>query len=285
MGIPAKRFGLLASALAVACSATAEPDEAYGFEARAVEAELATLDVAIAAAPTDANLLAERSRRLEHLGFLRAAEGELLKAVALHADDAAAWSALARVRHELRSFHESAVAAMRALALGDEAPATRLVLARSLRELGRPSAAAQSYAEALERSPAAEPGLLVEIARFAATDGAAALERRTLERVGALLDAADARHPRIARVAFARGLLAEARGDAVAALSAYRAAVERDPRCIEAWSNIALVAARAGDLAMSRQASEQAIALEEDPARREAWRRWMEEDAISAAER
>lgn len=283
MGMPSQTLGICAFAFAAGCAAMNEPEESYGLEARSVETELATLDAAITAAPTDTNLLVERARGLERLSFLRAAEGELLKALELDASDGAAWSELARVRYGLQLFHESAHAAVRALALGDEMPQTFLVLARSLRELCLPTAAAQRYAEVLERSPAPEAGLLVEIACFAATDGAAALERRTLERVGQLLDAADAQHPGLARVAFARGLLAEARGDHADALNAYRAAVERDPRCIEAWSNIALVAARCGDSELGRRAGEQALALEDDPTRKEAWTRWLEEEARSSA--
>jgi tetratricopeptide (TPR) repeat protein len=155
-------------------------------------------------------------------------------------DDDQAWRRLGVAYLGIEHWAEAAGALERAVAL-DDAPETRRLLARALGRLDRLDAAVFQLLQAKRRAPR-DPRVAHEL-------GVAFYDKRLYDKAVHELERARALVPLDARVAYALGLAHEARGDAAAALTSYRAAVRLDPGFAEARKTLADTLASLGELA------------------------------------
>ncbi len=224
--------------------------------------------------PEHPNLLLSRARLYQEIGYLRAAEGDLERALAADPDHGESWLTLGQVRLTLSLPRKALVALVRASALGLEHPELELYLARCHRALGHLETAAEHYARALQEAPG-DSQLLVEAASLAVSRAEEVVDPSVYERALVQIDSAVEQDPDSSYAWFVRGLLLESTQAAEGPRSSYMRALERDPSFLEAWTNLALVCRENGEEEEVRLALEQAIALEADPQRRGALERLL----------
>lgn len=233
------------------------------------------LDDGLAKFPNDATLAELKSRSLEKLGFRRAAEEYIERALEIEPERSSALLALGRIRVDL-GLETSAVQPLRKFVgqTGGDASSYAL-LARALRGSGDQSGSYQAWKHTFEiGKPTVEQ--LLSAASLAldpdvrsAHPDAPAVSRGWLERA---LDM----DPMCTRAHFQLGLLSHELGAYESAIAHYRRAVETDPSCLMAITNLAILYAGASDEAGTRQMVERALALEKDEDRRRALQRLLD---------
>ncbi len=234
------------------------------------------LDQGIARHPNDANLLELKSRSLSKLGFRRAAEEYLERTLEIEPRRASALLAMGRVRMEL-GLETGAVAPLREYVTltGGDAESYAL-LARALRGAQDGSGAYQAWIKAFELATpkvedllsAASLGLDSDVR--AAHPEASATSRRWLEKALTM-------EPMCTQAHFQLGLLSYEDGAYDQAIEHYRRAVETDPGCLMAITNLAILYSGRGDEAETRKMVERALALEKDNDRRRKLQRLVDQ--------
>ncbi|MBL8863085.1 MAG: tetratricopeptide repeat protein [Planctomycetes bacterium] len=233
------------------------------------------LDQGLARFPKDANLHEWKARSLEKLGFRRPAEEYLERALALEPNRASALLALGRVRADL-GLDAKAVAPLRQYVTQTGGDATSwALLARSLRRSRDTSGAFQAWQRAFELGdPRVEE--LLSAATLAQDPDLRATHPEAATVCRGWLERALAKDPMCTRAHFQLGLLAQDLGAYEQAVAYYRRAVETDPACLMAITNLAILYSGAGDEEGTRQMVALALDLERDSDRRRALQRLVE---------
>lgn len=233
------------------------------------------LDQGLALFPKDANLFEWKSRSLEKLGFRRAAEEYQQRALELEPSRASALLGLGRLRVDL-GLETSAVGPLRQFVTqtgGDMASYS--LLARALRGSGDASGSYQAWRRAFELGqPKVEEllsasSLALDPDVRGAHPEAPATSRGWLERALTL-------DPMCTRAHFQLGLLSHELGAYEQATEHYRRAVETDPGCLMAITNLAILHSGAGDEVGTRNMVGRALELEKDADRRRALQRLLD---------
>jgi tetratricopeptide (TPR) repeat protein len=233
------------------------------------------LDQGIARFPKDANLVEWKSRSLEKLGFRRAAAEYLERALALEPNRASALLGLGRIRVEL-GLETAAVEPLRQFVAqtGGDA-ASHALLARALRGARDLSGSYQAWKRSFELGEPRVEDFLSAASLALDADVRAAHPEATATSRG-WLELALSRDPMCTRAHFQLGLLSHELGAYAQAVEHYRRAVETDPGCLMAITNLAILYSGAGDEAGTRQMVARALDLERDEDRRRALRRLLD---------
>ncbi len=233
------------------------------------------LDQGMLRFPKDANLVEWKSRSLEKLGFRRAAEDFLQRALVLEPDRSSALLGLGRIRVEL-GLETSAVQLLRKFVAqtgGDAASYTLLAVA--LRGSGDASGSYQAWKRAFELGqPLVEEYLSAASLALDADVRSAHPEAPATSRVW--LESALAKDPMCTRAHFQLGRLSHELGAYGQAIEHYRRAVETDPSCLMAITNLAILYSGASDESGTRKMVELALALEKDTERRRMLQRLLD---------
>jgi tetratricopeptide (TPR) repeat protein len=189
-------------------------------------------------------------------GDLPGALASLRERVRMAPDDSDAWLTLGMLLAETDDAAEAVRALTRAVALDAGAVLGRVLLARALERDGRLDDAETALVIARALAPA-HPGIARELGCLAYARG------RHDEALAHLATAASLAPPpdEAARLAFARGLVHEARRDLGAAIAAYRDAVHADPAHATAWRTLADALAQVGEHAGAIEALDALLAL------------------------
>lgn len=233
------------------------------------------LDQGIQRFPKDANLAELKSRSLETLGFRRAAEEYLQRALTIEPDRSSALLALGRIRVAL-GLETSAVQPLRKFVTqtGGDATSYKL-LALASRGSGDLSGAYQAWKRSFELGqPAVEEYLSAASLALDADVRSAHPEAPATSR--AWLESALAKDPMCTRAHFQLGVLSHELGAYGEAIEHYRRAVETDPSCLMAISNLAILYSGARDEAGTRKMVDMALTLEKDAERRRLLQKLLE---------
>ncbi len=233
------------------------------------------LDQGLAKFPKDPALAEWKSRSLEKLGFRRAAEEYLERALEIDPNRSTALLALGRVRVDL-GLESSAVAPLRKFVAqtGGDAESYGL-LARALRGSGDMSGSYQAWMRAFELAEPKVEDLLSAASLALDPDVRAAHpEAPTTSRMW--LGRALTMDPMCTRAHFQLGLLSHELGAYEQAVEHYRRAVETDPSCLMAITNLAILYSGAGDEVETRKMVARALDLEKDTDRRRALQRLLD---------
>ena len=217
--------------------------------------------------PESKELHAARGALLAELGYRRAAEVDLERALELDPDQRTVWRQLGEVRLALDLPKKAIPALEEAVRLGAGCDAWRC-LARAHRDAGDPREACEWWQRVLAEEDGASLEDLAEAAALHADP--ALLEEGTDEAAAAAarVRAALEIEPQFAQGWFVCGLLAEATGEPELAIETYRRAIEVDNLHLEAATNLALLHARRGEHEQALDMLTRALELERDPGRR-----------------
>ncbi|MCY2961752.1 MAG: tetratricopeptide repeat protein [Planctomycetota bacterium] len=244
-------------------------------ELRDAESAGNLLDQGIARFPKDPNLVEWKSRSLEKLGFRRAAEEYLERALEIEPNRSSALLALGRIRVDL-GLETAAVQPLRKFVAqtGGDADSYAL-LARALRGSGDMSGSYQAWQRAFTLGKPKVEDLL-----YAASLGLDPDVRSAHPEAPATsrtwLDLALSLDPMCTRAHFQLGLLSHELGAYEQAVEHYRRAVETDPSCLMAITNLAILYSGAGNEVETRKMVARALDLEKDTDRRRALQRLLE---------
>ena len=195
--------------------------------------------------------------------FVQAREGDLVGAlaslrerVAVAPDDGEAWLTLGMLLADTDDAAVAVRALTRAVALDAGAVLGRVLLARALERAGHLDDAEAELVAARALAPA-HPGIARELGSLAYARG------RHDDALAHLAIAASLAPPpgEAARIAFARGLVHEARRAPGAAIASYRDAVHADPAHEAAWRTLADALAQVGEHAGAIEALDALLAL------------------------
>ena len=195
--------------------------------------------------------------------FARARAGDLAGALAslrerlgVAPDDGEAWLTLGMLLADTDDAAEAVCALTRAVALDAGAVLGRVLLARALERAGRVDDAEAELVAARALAPL-HPGIARELGSLAYARG------RHDDALAHLATATSLAPPpeEAARIAFARGLVHEARRDLGAAIASYRDAVHADPAHEAAWRTLADALAQVGEHAGAIDALDALLAL------------------------
>jgi tetratricopeptide (TPR) repeat protein len=223
----------------------------------------------LAVFPDDAELLALHGRVLRQCGFRRAAEDTYARAVEVDPQNADALLALAELRLDLGLEHTAIAPLERLVELTGGDAHTLSLLGRVQAVEGDPVAAWRSFERAIELGADDVP-TLVQAGHLSTLPRVRSEEPGALEEGEGWLERAVALDPQATRAHFLLGLTQEELGRLVEALASYRRAVETDPGCVEALTNLAVLYARIGDAGGTSEMVARALRIEGDPARRAA---------------
>jgi protein O-GlcNAc transferase len=219
--------------------------------------------------PEDQALLAYYASRLEELGFQRAAEMYYARLVEVDPDSYVGWLGLGRVRmgigHELAAEEPLE----RALLLNPESAEAHTYLARSSQVSGDRPRAYDHYLEAI-RLGANDPSLLLDAGSITIEEEVLRARPDASERGLSWISMVLEIDPQSTCAHYLRAVHLEKRGDKTGALVSYMRAAETDPSCVPALSRLAELYAEAGDLMRAGEMVNRALAVEQDPARRQA---------------
>ena len=257
------------------------PVEACAQAARALlelkepESAVNLLDVGLANHPDDPDLLILRGRALVASGFRRAAETCFERAHEVDARRVDALVELGRLRIELGQ-ESSAVKPLRKAvdANGGNFEAWRL-LAKAYRGAGSPIDAYKAWVRAFELGNGSVDDL-VEAAALYVEDEVPRAVPDCGERMCKWLSAALERDPQCARGHFQYGVLLEELGRRDEAVEHYRRAVEIDPGCLMALTNLAILYSTTGDERNAREMVGRALVLEPDGDRKKALQKLLD---------
>lgn len=233
------------------------------------------LDQGLAKFPQDPELVEWKSRTLEKLGFRRAAEEYLERALQIDPDRSSALLALGRVRVDL-GLEMSAVAPLRKFIgqTGGDADSYAL-LAHALRGSGDMSGAYQAWLRVFQLGqPKVED--LLRASSLALDPDVRAAHPEAPSTSRGWLERALGMDPMCTEAHFQLGLISHELGAYEQAIAHYRRAVETDPSCLMAITNLAILYSGAGDEAQTRQMVGRALDLEKDTERRRKLQRLLD---------
>ncbi len=233
------------------------------------------LDQGLLRFPKDANLAEWKSRSLEKLGFRRAAEEYLQRALTIEPDRSTALLGLGRIRVGL-GLETSAVQPLRKFVAqtGGDAASYKL-LALALRGSGDASGAYQAWKRSFELGqPLVEEYL--SAASLALDADVRSAHPEALATSRGWLESALAKDPMCTRAHFQLGALSHELGAYGDAIEHYRRAVETDPSCLMAIKNLAILYSGAGDEPGTRKMVELALTLEKDADQRRLLQRLLD---------
>jgi tetratricopeptide (TPR) repeat protein len=225
--------------------------------------------------PDDPDLLEMKAEILVAMHFRRPAEGYYERVVAIDPQRASALLGLGRVRLEL-NLAGAAVEPLQTLTRvrgGDYESYS--MLARALKGSGDPSGSLAAWQNAFGYSTSIVEDLLAAAALACDPDVRRARpDVQTLAR--GWLDKAIALDPQNTKAHFQLGVLNEECNSYEAAVEQYRRAIETDPACLMALTNLAVLYAGHGDETGTREMVKRALALEQDADRRKALLKLLE---------
>lgn len=219
--------------------------------------------------PNDLELLELSGSIQRQCGFRRAAELSYVRLVELDPTRATAWSALAELRIELGLERAAADPLMHAIALSGGDVELYSMLGDVESVTGRPLRAFDAYAHASQLGELA-PETLIRAGELSLDPQVRAARVESLLTGAAWLERAVELEPQSTRAHFLLGRLAEEAERPDDATASYRRAVETDPACLEALTNLAVLYARMGDEVGTADIVARALAIESDPSRRAA---------------
>jgi len=233
------------------------------------------LDQGLLKFPKDPALAEWKSRSLEKLGFRRAAEEYLERALEIDPNRSTALLGLGRVRVDL-GLETSAVAPLRKFVAqtGGDADSYAL-LARALRGASDMSGSYQAWLRSFQLGQPKVEDLLYASSLALDPDVRSAHPEAPLTS-RAWLDRAIAMDPMCTRAHFQLGVLSHELGAYDQAVAHYRRAVETDPSCLDALTNLAILYSGAGDEIETRKMVSRALGLEKDADRRRALQRLLD---------
>jgi tetratricopeptide (TPR) repeat protein len=167
----------------------------------------------------------------------------LRKRVDEEADDVSAWLALGSVLSAARRWDEAAAALREAVELDGDVPVARVLYARALEGAGKVDDAVFQLLRAAKQKPD-DAALLRELGGAFYRKG---LYDKALQWLLKARAAASGDPLEEARALYAVGLAQEARRDPGAAISAYHAAIAKDPRHLDARKTLADALASIGE--------------------------------------
>lgn len=233
------------------------------------------LDLGLAAHPEDPDLLTLKGEALVAMGFRRAAEDCFERALSVEPRRVEALIALGRLRIDL-GLEGSAVEPLQ-LAVditGGDFDTWRL-LAKAERESGMASKAYESWVKAFSMGPGTVDDL-VEAATLFLDESFLRDHPESGETMCLWLRTAAERDPQCIRAHFQLGVVSEEMGRREEAIEHYRRAVEIDPGCLMALTNLAILYADHRDEPNAREMVVRALALEQDGNRRRALQKLLE---------
>jgi Flp pilus assembly protein TadD len=232
------------------------------------EDALAILDHAKILFPNDGEVLRQRAILLDGMGFERAAETDLLRAIELRPDCPLTWASLGKVQLELGESQQACDSLEHAAQLAkEETPELLLACARASRMVGNYPLAQARYERLLEMEGLESHAMLIEAASLYTDCDPAVAPRAFLNRSLGWVELVAAEDPQEAEAHFVRGLLLEQLGNPVDALSAYERAAEVDNMHLGALNNMALLYMRLHRPDRAAAILERALQLEQDPRR------------------
>lgn len=217
--------------------------------------------------PKDPDLLELKAQVLIAQGFRRPAQGYLEDALAVQPARASALLAYARLCFDLRLEHKTAESLETLHALQPGTYESYALYARARRATGDAASAIAAWQQAFSIAPGKLEDLLhaaslcVDAEFLKTNPGAAALCRSWLERALSM-------QPQCTHAHFQLGVLSEATQAFDEAIEHYRRAVEIDPSCLQALTNLAILYSARGDEDNTRAMVGRALELEEDDDRR-----------------
>jgi tetratricopeptide (TPR) repeat protein len=230
------------------------------------------VDLALRDHPDDVDLLEMKADILMSMGYRRAAERYYQQVLDKDPVRPSSLLAIGRARIQL-GLEGAAVAPLQELVRvrGGDYESYSL-LARALKGSGDPAGSFVAWKHAFEH-----PGATVDDMLTAAALSLDANVRRAHSDATAVchgwLEKAIAFDPQCSSAHFQLGLLSEETGAFEAALAHYRRAVELDPSCLQALTNLAILYSSRGDEPKTREMVQRALQFEVEPDRRRAlWR-------------
>jgi tetratricopeptide (TPR) repeat protein len=250
-------------------------DQACAEAARAMcrfrdyESARGVVEQGLALHPAHPELLELDGNLLIQLGFSRAAETRFERALEVEPGRPSALLALGRLRVEI-GMERAAIAPLKQrLEAGHDDADTWILLARALRAVGETDPAFEAYAQAFARG-AADPTALVCAASLYIDERAKRRDPHSQDLAADWLTAAVDADPQCTPAHFYLGVVAEDRGEEERAIESYRRAIETDANFLPALTHLAEIHARRGERDAAAPIVARALAIERDPARREA---------------
>jgi tetratricopeptide (TPR) repeat protein len=233
------------------------------------------LDLGLAEHPEDSELLDQKGEALAALGFRRAAETWFQRSLARDPRRVSALVHLGQLRIDL-GLESGAVKPLReAVAITGGDFETWRLLARAEREAGEPARAFESWVKAFTMGEGSIADL-VEAATLFVDESFGRAHPEARAQMKRWLETAIERDPQCTRAHFQLGLQAEDCGQRDEAIAHYRRAVEIDPGCLMALTNLAILYSDKGDELPARDMVTRALALEQDGGRRKALQKLLD---------
>lgn len=251
-------------------AARAELARGEGDEAREL------LDRGLQKFAQDASLWEERGNVLVALGFRRAAEHSLSRALELDPGRVSALLERAEIRLELGLASAARRDLEACLQQGLDGSRVWIAYARSLAALGEARSAFDAYARGFEQGPVGDEALLGAAALYLGRELRPTTERDR-ERVSAWLGIVAARSPQFALTHHWQGLLAEEREDLPAAEACFERALAANPAYLPSLEHLARLAFERGARERADELARRALEIETDPARRKVFSAWRKE--------
>jgi tetratricopeptide (TPR) repeat protein len=235
------------------------------------------LENGLEARPDSELLLKKRGDILVARGFERCAERCFEQAVAIAPDWCEAWRALGLTRAHLGLDVAASDALQQAVVKGCGDYETLILLASSSRNRD-PVGAREAYARAFRSAPKignGEPAVkdLVAAASLCVDDRVREVDPKALDTMQTWLDRALAIAPQCCEAHFELGVRSEALHDEAGAIAHYEHALQLDPNCLGALSNLALIYTSRDELDNARRVVRRALAVETHPDRKRALER------------
>jgi tetratricopeptide (TPR) repeat protein len=259
----------------------ARPAEACAQAARALlelkepESAANLLDLGLSSHPDDPDLLTLKGRALVASGFRRAAEECFEHAHAVDSRRVDALVELGRLRIDLGQESAAVVPLREAVDINGGDFETWRLLAKAHRGAGNPLEAYQSWVRAFEMGPGSADDL-VEAATLYVDESVRRAHPESGDCMCKWLQSALDRDPRCTRGHFQLGVLLEEMGRRDEAIEHYRRAVEIDPGCLMALTNLAILYSSHGDERNAREMVSRALALESDGDRKKALQKLLD---------
>ncbi len=259
----------------------ARPVEACAHAARAFlalkDADSAShvLDIGLAAHATDPDLLELKGEALVALGYRRAAEDFFRRALEIDPRRVAALVNLGKLRIDLGLEKDAVKPLRRAVEITGGDFQTWRLLAKAECESGNPRGAYESWVRSFTMGEGSVEDL-VEAASLLVDESFRKAHPEAGEQMVRWLKTAVGREPQCARAHFQLGVRSEENGHKEEAVEHYRRAVEIDPSCLMALTNLAVLYSTLGDEEGTRAMVTRALALEQDGNRRKALQKLLD---------
>lgn len=242
------------------------------------DAQLANrvLDQGLKLFPYDPDLLELRGKALTKQGFLRAAADSLERALDVDPERASAALELGDVNMRLGLEGAAATAFERAIARGMDTQEAWTRLARARKSSGDVVGALEAWKSAFDKGAGKTEDLL--LAAQTAVDPLLNERRAEDLTLGvSWLEQIIEREPNHVIAHFQLGVLCEATEQDERAILAYRRAIELDPANLISLRNLAVLYHQLGNREGVREIVERALSIEQDPERRQALSKLLDE--------